>query len=327
MHFEDGDSIITYPICSRFWITNKYEPFLNNEEMIKQHSEELEEYIKKNPNTIILLNSGENFVKTYPTLVKGIVMISEDIIYRNCRIRVHTEPKKPNDPDLNISIQNSYTKLLENSDFDFLEKHTSFETIEKPGLYMATACSGKSTFIKKKKVEELIKLYNTVGNENYFGEVVSKKEHMIQAAVSAEEHIESEQLILACLLHDIGHLLEKDNMNGLGVMNHCTVGKQYLEKMGMNKKVCKLVEGHIAAKRYLVSIDESYYEKLSDASKKTLKYQGGKMNEEEINNFEKDLDMIEILGVRYHDDNGKKIKIKNLPTIESFIPLIQKYMC
>ena len=59
-------------------------------------------------------------------------------------------------------------------------------------------------------------------------------------------------------------------------------------------------------KRYLVSIDESYYEKLSDASKKTLEYQGGKMNEEEINNFEKDLDMIEILGVRYHDDNGKK---------------------
>ena len=283
--------------------------------------------MKKNPNTIILLNSGETFVKTYPTLIKGIVIISEDIIYRNCRIRVHTEPQKPNDPDLNISIQNSYTKLLENSDFDFLEKHTSFETIEKPGLYMATACSGKSTFIKKKKIEELIKLYNTVGNENYFGEVVSKKEHMIQAAVSADEHIESEQLILACLLHDIGHLLEKDDMNGLGVMNHGTVGKQYLEKMGMNKKICKLVEKHVAAKRYLVSIDKSYYEKLSEASKKTLEYQGGKMNEEEINSFENDSDMIEILGVRYHDDNGKKIKIKNLPTIESFIPLIEKYMC
>ena len=37
MHFEDGDSIITYPNCSRFWITNKYEPFLNNKEMLKKH--------------------------------------------------------------------------------------------------------------------------------------------------------------------------------------------------------------------------------------------------------------------------------------------------
>ena len=37
-------------------------------------------------------------------------------------------------------------------------------------------------------------------DKNYFGEVVSKREHMIQAAVSAEEHMESEQLILECFL-------------------------------------------------------------------------------------------------------------------------------
>ena len=173
---------------------------------------------------------------------------------------------------------------------------------------------------------DLINLYNTKGQENYFGEVVSKKEHMIQSAVSAEEHMETEEVILACLLHDIGHLLENDDMNGLGVMDHGVVGSKYLEKIGMNKKVCKLVEKHVAAKRYMVSIYESYYENLSDASKKTLEYQGGKMNEAEINEFEKDIDMIYILGVRYHDDNGKKIKIKNLPTIESFIPLIEKYL-
>lgn len=177
-----------------------------------------------------------------------------------------------------------------------------------------------------KNIEDLIKLYNTKGSENYFGEDVSKREHMIQAAVSAQEHMESEILVLACLLHDIGHLLKKDDMNGLGVTNHGVVGKEYLEKIGMNKKVCKLVNGHVMAKRYLVSIDESYYEKLSDASKKTLEYQGGKMNEEEINSFEKDLDMIEILGVRYHDNNGKKINVKDLPTIELFIPLIKKYI-
>ena len=126
MFFEDGDNIVTYPICNRFWITDKYEPFSNNEEMLKKHSEELEEYMKKNPNTIILLNSGENFVKTYPTLIKGVVIISEDIIYRNCRIRIHTEPQKPNDPDLNISIQNSYNKLLENLGFSFFRKTYKF---------------------------------------------------------------------------------------------------------------------------------------------------------------------------------------------------------
>jgi putative nucleotidyltransferase with HDIG domain len=177
-----------------------------------------------------------------------------------------------------------------------------------------------------KNIEDLINLYNTKGTENYFGEDVSKREHMIQAAVSAQEGMESEILVLACLLHDIGHLLEKDDMGGLGVTNHGVVGKEYLEKIGMNKKVCKLVNGHVSAKRYLVSIDESYYEKLSDASKKTLEYQGGKMNTMETEAFEKDVDIIEILGVRYHDDNGKKINVKDLPTIESFIPLIKKYI-
>jgi 2-amino-1-hydroxyethylphosphonate dioxygenase (glycine-forming) len=94
----------------------------------------------------------------------------------------------------------------------------------------------------------------------------------------------------------------------------------------MNKKVCKLVEKHVDAKRYLVSTDETYYEKLSDASKKTLEYQGGKMDTKEIETFEGDIDMLNILGVRYYDENGKKIKVKDLPPIESFIPLLKKYI-
>lgn len=177
-----------------------------------------------------------------------------------------------------------------------------------------------------KKVEDIIHLYNTSKAVNYFGEIVSKREHMIQTAILAQDNMESEQVILACLLHDIGHLLKNDDMNGLGVQNHGIIGKQYLEEMGMNKKVCKLVEKHIDAKRYLVSIDKTYYEKLSDVSNNKLEYQGGKMNVNEIETFEKDLDMLELLAIEYYDENGKKKKVKDLPPIESFIPLIKKYI-
>ena len=61
--------------------------------------------------------------------------------------------------------------------------------------------------IKKNKHKTLKKIIwkSYKGEENYFGENVSKKEHMIQCAVSAQEHMESEKVILACLLHDIGH--------------------------------------------------------------------------------------------------------------------------
>ena len=111
-------------------------------------------------------------------------------------------------------------------------------------------------------------------------------------------------------------------MNGLGVCDHGKVGR-HLEQINMDKKVCKLVENHVNAKKYLVSTDTTYYNKLSEASKKTLEYQGGKMTPEEITIFQNDPDFISMIAVRFHDDNGKEINVTNLPSIEDFIPLLK----
>ena len=56
----------------------------------------------------------------------------------------------------------------------------------------------------------------------------------------------------------------------------------YLKNINMNEKVCKLVNGHVNAKKYLVTTNNEYYNKLSHASKKTLEYQGGKMTKKEV---------------------------------------------
>ena len=50
---------------------------------------------------------------------------------------------------------------------------------------------------------------------------------MIQAAYLAEKNNEPDYLVLACLLHVIGHFLEEDNMNGLGVIEHGKVGGDF----------------------------------------------------------------------------------------------------
>lgn len=47
----------------------------------------------------------------------------------------------------------------------------------------------------------------------------------------------------------------------------------------------EIVKNHVNAKRYLVTKNPEYYDKLSEASKGTLVHQGGKMNEEEFNKF------------------------------------------
>ena len=113
-------------------------------------------------------------------------------------------------------------------------------------------------------MDKILELYKKFGDSEYLGEDVSKTVHMIQAAYVAEKNNESDYVILACLLHDIGHFLENDNMNGLGVIEHGKVAGEYLRELGMDEKVCILVENHVTAKRYLVSKNDDYYEKLSD---------------------------------------------------------------
>ena len=67
-------------------------------------------------------------------------------------------------------------------------------------------------------MEDIINLYKRFGDSEYLGECVSKTTHMLQAAVAAKNKGEPDYLVLACLLHDIGHFLDTDNMGGLGVI-------------------------------------------------------------------------------------------------------------
>jgi len=175
------------------------------------------------------------------------------------------------------------------------------------------------------KMEDLISLFNIYGQEEYFGEKINKRDHMIQTALEAEKAGEVEYIILACLLHDIGHFLEEDDMDGLGVSDHGKIAAEYLRNMNMDERVCKLVEKHVDAKRYLVSKNNNYYDKLTSASKKTLEYQGGKMNNLELENMERDPDFFSILKIRKYDDMGKK-EDQILPKIECYIPLINKFI-
>ena len=174
-------------------------------------------------------------------------------------------------------------------------------------------------------METILNLYNLYGNSEYFGEDVSKTTHMIQAIIAAQNNNEPDYLVLACLLHDIGHFLESDNMNGLGVIEHGKVGADFLRSLKMNEKVCSLVENHVLAKKYLVSKYDDYYDKLSEASKQTLEYQGGKMTNEQMRLFENMSNFSDSLKVRNYDDKGKNINT-TIPKLETFIPLINKYL-
>ncbi len=163
-------------------------------------------------------------------------------------------------------------------------------------------------------VDEIFSLYKLFGEEDYIGEPVSQLEHMCQAAQMAEALGYDQEIVLAAFFHDIGHLCEHimalENMDGVGVVDHESIGMNFLLQRGFSERIGKLVKSHVDAKRYLTFKHPAYFDKLSEASKKTLEFQGGKMNEQEALEFENDPLFEEYIIMRTLDD---KAKITGMP--------------
>ena len=165
-------------------------------------------------------------------------------------------------------------------------------------------------------VAEIIALYERFGHDDYIGEPVSQLEHMSQSAELAIENGFDDEVVLAAFFHDIGHIcVEKNNTNdmaGYGIQSHEKIGADFLRARGFPERVAQLIENHVKAKRYLTFKNPAYHDQLSEASKKTLKVQGGIMGQEEAEEFENDpLFKISLL-LRTWDEKAKEI---NKPVI------------
>ncbi len=173
----------------------------------------------------------------------------------------------------------------------------------------------------EKIVDEIFSMYENHGNADYIGEPVSQLEHMCQAAQLAEEEGHDEEVVLAAFFHDIGHLCEfimpVELMEGVGVLDHESIGQEYLVNRGFSVRVAKLVKSHVEAKRFLTYKYPDYFEKLSDASKTTLQHQGGRMNAEEAEAFETDPMFGLYIKMRTWDDLAK-ITNKALPDLNRY---------
>jgi phosphonate degradation associated HDIG domain protein len=177
--------------------------------------------------------------------------------------------------------------------------------------------------------DEIFSLYEQHGGAEYAGEKVTQLEHMIQAAELAEEQGYDEEVILAAFLHDIGHIAvaaEGDKgMEGFGVRDHEEIGAEFLKEKGFSRKIVRLVESHVEAKRYLTFKDPEYYGRLSEASKKTLEYQGGPMDEAEAAAFEQYPLFDLIIKMRKWDEQAK-IEHKPLPDLKHYREMISHHL-
>jgi phosphonate degradation associated HDIG domain protein len=168
-----------------------------------------------------------------------------------------------------------------------------------------------SAYDPRAVVKEVFSLYEKYGDEDYIGEPVSQLEHMSQAAALAKAEGFDDDVVLAAFFHDIGHLCaeagEAESMDGMGNVDHEQIGADFLLERGFSERVANLVQGHVIAKRYLTFKYPEYYNRLSDASKTTLNFQGGVMTAEEAADFELNPDAELIIRLRYWDDMAKEM--------------------
>ena len=166
-------------------------------------------------------------------------------------------------------------------------------------------------------------IFNFSNNKSlYIGEDLTIAEHMIQTAMLAEKKQCSDDLICSSLLHDYGHFVIKnpkqlvtDKIDG----RHEIIGANYLKKFFHNE-IIEPILLHVEAKKYL-SRDKKYFDSLSEASKISLKLQGGAMSDLEVKKFEKNKNYENAIKLRKFDEGAKQknIKVKN---IKDYIDLL-----
>ena len=156
----------------------------------------------------------------------------------------------------------------------------------------------------------------------YIGEKLTMSQHMIQSAMLAEKAKCNDNIVCSCLLHDYGHFIienpdsfVKNNEDG----EHESIGYEYLKKF-FNKEIVEPIKYHVLAKRYL-SRNKKYFNNLSEASKVSLKLQGGVLDKKECKEFEKKEFFKSAIRLRKFDESAKKsnVKIKSINDYEDLL--------
>jgi 2-amino-1-hydroxyethylphosphonate dioxygenase (glycine-forming) len=165
-------------------------------------------------------------------------------------------------------------------------------------------------------------------DRGYIGEPVSQLEHALQCAALATAAKASTAEVLAALFHDIGHLVAPPGaaeMDGLGIVEHEHLGARWLASLGFEPDVCRLVASHVEAKRYLAFKKQGYYAALSEASKGTLRFQGGPMSEAEARSFEADPQFAAKIRLRMWDE-AAKLPDHEVPGLDAYASLVREQL-
>jgi phosphonate degradation associated HDIG domain protein len=171
---------------------------------------------------------------------------------------------------------------------------------------------------------EIERAFAARGDESY-GEGVTQRAHALQCATLAERAGAPASTIVAALLHDIGHLIHDlpETIADEGIdTEHESLGAAWLSQY-FGPEVADPVRLHVAAKRYLCTVEPGYADNLSAASMQSLALQGGPMSADEVAAFRREPGIGAALALRRLDDEGKDVAMQT-PPLEHFRDYVEQ---
>ncbi|MBX9788014.1 MAG: HD domain-containing protein [Pirellulales bacterium] len=165
----------------------------------------------------------------------------------------------------------------------------------------------------------VLELFRRRGNSQYGREAVTQLEHALQAAMFAERDGADASLITAALLHDVGHLLHAlpNDAPEQGIDDHHETAAAIWLNKRFGPDVVEPVRLHVAAKRYLCTVEPEYREVLSGPSLVSLELQGGLLSDGEREEFESSVSCAAAVLLRRWDDAAKVVGLAT-PPLEHF---------
>jgi phosphonate degradation associated HDIG domain protein len=173
-------------------------------------------------------------------------------------------------------------------------------------------------------IQHIHHLYSQFGNQKY-DELITQTEHATQCAALAKASEASPELTIAALLHDVGHLLVLEQSNGSVDFStdgeHEALGARYLATH-FPSGVTAPIALHVAAKRFLCTADDTYFDQLSIGSVRSLEKQGGRMTHQEVMRFERSPHFSNSVQLRRWDEGAKDEHIVVDP-FESYLEMME----
>ncbi len=172
--------------------------------------------------------------------------------------------------------------------------------------------------------DEIVELYLEHGHIAYEGEGVTQLEHALQCGQLAISAGASDAQIVASLLHDIGHLVNRlgasPSLRGLND-THEAVAARVLAPHFI-EAVVEPIRLHVDAKRYLCRVEPAYQGALSPDSTRSLELQGGPLDAAAAADFIARPWAAEAVRLRRWDDGAKR-RAATVPGLAEFIPLMK----